>query len=367
MLDHTIESIGRIKHPGTIYSLALSRDETLLACGGDPSHPVVVWRLSDGARLGCYSGLPHQAHSLAFSADGKRLAAINLWGGMRVWSLSDGSLLEARADGASRRHRALAYNAAAPDAILPMDFADRIDGDSRRCPTPDGRLVASVCGQHTLRVSARRKSGVLASLDLIGHAETRSGTWGMAWSADARQLAIAGRGWLGVWAPRLEATSTPSDSPRLPLAGPFCVAPLPSAELINALAIMGGAQIILIAQQERLLVYPVPTTPATLITTPWQRILQAADRLVDSGSFPAKNCWQWNTSTRSYEGIRIETKGLLFYGDDVYGLGGSAVQQGFADFLSQGPVGGLVGFDDAVLAEVVQRVREIVGSQEPGA
>lgn len=365
MSNDLSEMADRIHHPGAIHALALSRDEALLACGGDPSHPVTVWRLADGAHLGSYSGLPRQAHSLAFSADGKRLAAINLWGGMRVWSLPDGALLEAKADGASRRYRALAYDANSRDAILPMDFADGINGDSRRCPTPDGRLVARERGQHTLHVSARRKTGLLASLDLIGHAETRSGTWGMAWSADARQLAIAGRGWLAVWEPRLAAASTRSEALRAPLAGQFCVAPLPSAELINALAIIGSAQIMLIAQRGRLLAHPVPTAPATLIATPWQRILQAADRLGAAGLSPAKNCWQWNTSPRSYEGIRIETTGLLFYGDDVYGWGGSAVQQGFADFLSQGPVGGLIGFEETVLAEVVQRVREIVGGQNP--
>jgi len=105
------DTVANIRHESPIFSLALSRDERLLACGGTDAVPITVWTLEDGACVGRFKGLKRQAHGLAFSPDGARLAAANLWGAQCVWSLGEGALLEEKEGGSGRQTRTLVYPA----------------------------------------------------------------------------------------------------------------------------------------------------------------------------------------------------------------------------------------------------------------
>lgn len=85
--------------PGTITSLAFSPDQTLLAVPG--LHEVMLWKADGSALVARLIGLAQRIESIAFSPDGKSLAAVGgspgRLGEVQVWSLSDYELAFSRA------------------------------------------------------------------------------------------------------------------------------------------------------------------------------------------------------------------------------------------------------------------------------
>jgi len=140
----------------------------------------------------------------------------------------------------------------------------------------------------------------------------------------------------------------------------FAVTSLAAGLHVTSLALFG--EHVIFAWENKLQCMPAPTQAATLVLTPWQRVLRLADEIAPTDTLAAKRDWRWETSPRSYEGVRINDAHMLFYSDDVYGWGGAS-EQAFEDFLLSGPVGGLVGFESRVLAEVVYRLRQFIANK----
>ncbi|MBK8433753.1 MAG: hypothetical protein IPL28_21810 [Chloroflexi bacterium] len=69
------------------------------------------------------AGVAGQVHTLAFSADGSRLAAGTVWGGIWVWQTSTGQLLQQREPTTTRRRRALVFLDKAKATALPHQLS----------------------------------------------------------------------------------------------------------------------------------------------------------------------------------------------------------------------------------------------------
>jgi WD40 repeat protein len=78
--------------PLYVHALAFSPDAGLLASAGDgdPSENLHVWKVADGTAVPGPFGPPQAAHSVAFSSDGRLLAAGGLT--VAVWDLAAGKL-----------------------------------------------------------------------------------------------------------------------------------------------------------------------------------------------------------------------------------------------------------------------------------
>ena len=78
---------------GKVFTVALSPDGALIAAGGwtrwsksDRQQRIYIFDRASGALLQSLDGLPNAASHLVFSADGLRLAAVLLRGGLRVYA-----------------------------------------------------------------------------------------------------------------------------------------------------------------------------------------------------------------------------------------------------------------------------------------
>ena len=93
----------RVLHPpldegdeGKLAAGALSPDGALAAVGGitgflwDKSDSIYVFDTATGRLVRRLSGLPDTIHDLAFSAQGRYLAATAAWNGLRVWEIATG-------------------------------------------------------------------------------------------------------------------------------------------------------------------------------------------------------------------------------------------------------------------------------------
>src|SRR5262249_20832651 len=102
----TGSELQRMKKPfqGTVASLALSLDGKLLASKPDFDATVTLWDADTGKEVrelkppehefaGFGSGLIPPSHGLAFSPDGRMLAAASEHGVLRLWQVSTGKLL----------------------------------------------------------------------------------------------------------------------------------------------------------------------------------------------------------------------------------------------------------------------------------
>lgn len=211
---------------GELHAGALSPDGAIAAVGGwtgyewDGSHSVYLFDTASGKLLRRLAGLPSVVTRLAFSPDGRLLAAGLAENGVRVWRTSDwgaawrdtnygdqvyglafsnsGELVTSSLDGFLRSYDAGGKlrqpKMKAPGGTRPFDVAI----------SPDGEQVA--VGYHDkarVDVVARRDLRLLASPDVTGIQNPLSS---VAWSADGSTL-LAGneprndaeRGFIRLW------------------------------------------------------------------------------------------------------------------------------------------------------------------------
>ncbi len=342
--DDLGEVLAGIRNGGAIFALALSRDGELIACGGEAGVPVTVWRLRDGSCLASLEGLPRQAHALAFSADGERLAAANLWGGLCVWSLASGHLLEQIEDTTARKFRELVYPDTAPTAIRPLMLSSSIHSGSERALSPNGRWLARRDNAIVLKLCKYRSTRVVEEWHADAYAISASGMRSICWSADGTALAMAGDGWIGAW------------SPGTPTAPGFATA-LPFADRVDALARSDTHW--LYAKDGRLAALPIPLTPLAPQDSAWLSFLRTVPP--PPQDFKPRREWTWNhTPNGGHDGVHTLTTNSILWFNVTYPAyaGGFGADQSFAEFLAQGPY--LQGVPEATLIELVQAVRLLV-------
>lgn len=336
----TLPTAERIQHDSVIFSLAVSLDEQLLACGGTDQVPITVWDLTTGSLVTRLSGLSQQAHALAFSADGALLAAANVWGGLCVWSVADGRLQATHPNSSGRKKRSLVYPRNRRDASLPLMLSDSIAGTTSRALSPNGRFLARL--NSTIQIKPYRKAALLAELNPQSWAFTQSGLSQIAWAADSETVAVAGPGWLGCWQP---------------LAAPalFFATPLPTPHEVAVLAMLG---------QSRQVLYAIGTavqrwtaqTPLAPALTPWQRFINEVPLVADGRLLTQE--WTWDVTQWGYEGVHTYEGQLLWYSHSHNPhAGGGATAQPYADFLADGPP---VAVPEPILREICQVVRQLV-------
>lgn len=332
-----------IHHESPIFSLAVSPDETLLACGGTEEVPITVWNIAQGTLVARLTGLTRQAHALAFSADGALLAAANLWGGLCVWEVASGRLLETRANGNGRKKRSLVYPTPQPQARLPRMLSDPIGGTRTRALSRDGLFLAML--NATLQVKRYKNTAVLAELDPRQWPVAQSGIRQFAWADDSATVAMAGSDWVGCW---------------LPWAAPaeFFAASLPTSGEVAALAALGQSRQVFYAIEATVAVWAAQS-PLPPVLTPWQRFLNQVPGQSPGSVATLKKEWTWAVTQWGYEGVHTYEGQLLWYSHSHNPhAGGGASGQSFADFLAAGPP---VAVPEPILVKICQVVRLMVG------
>lgn len=331
-----------IQHESYIFSLAVSPDGTLLACGGTEEVPITVWNIAQGTLVARLAGLTRQVQALAFSADGALLAAANLWGGLCVWEVASGRLLETRPNGSDRKKRSLVYPAKEPQARLPVMLSDSISGTRSRALAPNGRFLAVL--NATVQVKKHKTAVILAELDPQQWPVSQTGTRQLAWAADSATLALAGSGWVGCWLP----LATPAE---------FFATPLPAAGQVAALAVLGQSRQVFYAIGADVAIWTAQS-PLPSVLTPWQRFLNQVPRQQPDSEATLKKEWTWDVTQWGYEGVHTYEGQLLWYSHSHNPhAGGGAHGQSYADFLAAGPS---VAVPEPILVEICQMVRLLV-------
>jgi RNA polymerase sigma factor (sigma-70 family) len=137
-----------------VRGLAVSRDEKLLAAGGDA---VYIWETSTGKRLHLLQGGKGDSYAVAFSPDGTRLVSGDGDNVFRLWDTASGQLVRTFSADAT--------------FIPPVAFS------------PDGKLLATAHGQ-TVRLWDPATGKEIRSLR--GHTDT---VYALAFSPDSKTLA----------------------------------------------------------------------------------------------------------------------------------------------------------------------------------
>lgn len=338
------DQIGAIQHDTVIFSLAVSMDDRLLACGGADSS-VTVWDLSDGSLLMRLNGLKHQSQSLAFSADSSMLAAVNLWGGLCVWNLADGSVVEQKPEGTGRRMRSLVYPTTAKRSRLPLQLSESIHSQTERVLARNGKSLAVRYGAFGLRIESYTTKELLGTLALDKYELTATGARVITWSSDSRFLALAGAQWAGIF--------KPFEQPAL-----FHGINLPASVEIGPMAVLSGVMLILYAQGSTVNVLEVPSTP---ILTRWKEFQRRVGEPEEGTQFRAKRDWTWGATQWGYEGVHTYEGKLVWYSHshDPHS-GGAASEQSFTSFLEDGPAIAVASIPEVILAQVYQAVQKLI-------
>ena len=150
-------------HRSEVVAAALSPDGTLLASASTRKEGIMIWNMDDGSLANNITGLSDKVNSIAFSPDGKNIAALS-GSEVKVWSLDgkmepvtttgsrfaefspDGSQL-ACGDGNGLK----IWNWASPagDSII---FAGHTGPINHAAFSPDGTLIASASSDNTVRL-----------------------------------------------------------------------------------------------------------------------------------------------------------------------------------------------------------------------
>jgi WD40 repeat protein len=80
-------------HASWVYSVAFSPNGTLLA-SGSRDNTIKLWQVSDGSLVATLAGHSWAVDSVAFSPDGAELASGSWDATLRLWKVSDGSLVQ---------------------------------------------------------------------------------------------------------------------------------------------------------------------------------------------------------------------------------------------------------------------------------
>ena len=217
--DHTVwrwstdtwqrESVEPMTTNGAVFAMAYSPDGGLLATGGS-GRDVQVWDADTGRLLSTLSGAKEWITGIAFSLNGDHLAASSRDGSVLVWSTrisADGGNQqpEHRLDRQSGWILNVAYSrddrvaTADRDGAITLwnpttgEWSDEHSGHRGDVYgvtySPDGRLLASVASDHTVRLRDARTGATLGP-PLMGH---RDAVYSVAFSPDGRRLATVGR------------------------------------------------------------------------------------------------------------------------------------------------------------------------------
>jgi serine/threonine protein kinase/WD40 repeat protein len=142
--------------------LAASPDEQFLATS-DPHGPVCVYRLPSGELFRILGGSTWAVRGLAWSPDGKMLAACGDDPTVLLWDVASGKRL--------------------PAPTLPS-FAYAVAW------SPDAKVLAFPCGDNSVRLWERETNLMLSPLNDASRAH--HGLLGLAWSPNGEKLAVAG-------------------------------------------------------------------------------------------------------------------------------------------------------------------------------
>jgi len=135
------EQIRIIEVNSPVRSVAISPDGTTLA-SGSTDDIVRLWRVSDGTLLNNLAGHTDDVISVSISPDGTMLASGSTDDTVRLWRVSDGSLINSLAG-----HRREVHSVAlSPDGTTLASASE--DGTVRLWRVSDGHLVNSLVG-HT--------------------------------------------------------------------------------------------------------------------------------------------------------------------------------------------------------------------------
>lgn len=332
--------IASIRHESQVFSIALSRDENLLACGGTDSVPITVWRLADATCVARLKGLKRQAHALAFSPDGTRLAAANLWGAQCVWRLEDGSLIDERPGGSTRQTRSLVFPATSRKERLVMISGSLVGGKPDRLLAPDGLRIAD--SYRGLRVLKYRTTRVLTELDRERLDFTNSPMRARSWSSDSNVLALSGHGWVGTWQPF--TSDAPIHFTRLSSPG--------GEASVAALSHPGR---LLYATDHTVQVLELPERSTVRTRTRFEDIVSRVPEPSETPRFEARRDWKWGFTQWGHEAVHTHEDSQLVWYSVSGGHDDGAGVQTFESFLRDGPQGGSP--PEPILAEIVQAVR----------
>ncbi len=219
----------RFRRDTACFAVAISPDGSVLATGGrtqDGADPVVLWDLRTGNKLRALSGSMYQVFGLAFSPNGKSLAAVSCGNSafspppsaraesIRLWDVATGKLqeLDGHAGGATslafspdgkvlatggRDGTLLLWDAATRNRLHKTTIAEEasprkgnrvaLRGIRALAFSPDGKTIASANSDSTVRLfeaATGKQTRVLR-----GHAQSVAD---VAYSPDGKTLATAG-------------------------------------------------------------------------------------------------------------------------------------------------------------------------------
>ncbi len=335
----------RIQHDTQVFSIAASADERWIAYGGASDEPIIVRDLVSGAVIARLTDLKHQAHSLAFSHDGARIAAANLWGGICVWNVADGRLLQTKPETGNRKTRRLVY--ADESSTFPAMLSGSVHRSETRTLAPNGKFLA--VSDSGVRIVKYKRSTELAHLEPVDYGLAQSIGGAVAWSADSDLLAVSGDGWLGLWKPF-------EPEPH------FVAVALPFQERVDAIGVLGRSGRAVYARDREIVIVRMPSVPMPKQLSEWQAFMLQVPEPKPDGGFKVRRDWKWNVSASGHDGIHTFGSSLTWFNETYPAFaGGWGDEQTFESFLNDGPA---YSIPDEIVVEVCQAVRILASATD---